>query len=330
MQYRGGNYLLPVNFAIDRPEQLPDQSVAVDALLNAMGEAGVSVVVLDACRDYPFGALHEAFGDGLAGVATKGETLVAYATAAGDTALDGAGPNSPYTSAFVAALELPGRDLESIFRTVRGKVREATNGRQIPWISGLLETSLVLRAGTVTEFAATTPILASVKSGDDPTAYIAAVHWSSISQSADPADFATFAATYSQGPLTELARARESQLLRDGQAPVMEAELGVGTLLAPSGGAVGVTPCDYYASDPFDPARLAPAVPWGLVNARQAARACAVAAAKDPSNPRLTFLLGRALDAAEHTTTQSRSTNDRPTSAMPPLSAVSASCIATA
>ena len=145
VQYRGGNYLLPVDFAIERPEQLPAQSLALEQLLNAMGQAGVSVVVLDACRDYPFGPLQEAFGDGLAGVATQGETLVAYATAAGETASDGAGPNSPYTGAFVAALEQPGRDLYDLFRTVRGKVREATAGRQIPWIAGSLETRLVLR-----------------------------------------------------------------------------------------------------------------------------------------------------------------------------------------
>src|SRR5690606_24197661 len=100
---------------------------------------------LDACRDYPFGSLAEAFGDGLANVATSGETLVAYATAAGQVALDGTGPNSPYTSALIAALELPGRDLYDVFRTVRAKVREATRGQQLPWITGSVETSLVLR-----------------------------------------------------------------------------------------------------------------------------------------------------------------------------------------
>ena len=90
----------------------------------------MAIVVLDACRDYPFGPLADAFGDGLANVATSGETLVAYATAAGQVAQDGTGPNSPYTSALITALELPGRDIYDVFRTVRAKVREATEGQQ--------------------------------------------------------------------------------------------------------------------------------------------------------------------------------------------------------
>jgi uncharacterized caspase-like protein len=94
----------------------------------------MAIVVLDACRDYPFGPLADAFGDGLANVATSGETLVAYATAAGQVAQDGTGPNSPYTSALITALELPGRDIYDVFRTVRAKVREAF-GQQIPWIT---------------------------------------------------------------------------------------------------------------------------------------------------------------------------------------------------
>ena len=155
IQYQGKNYLLPVDFKLDKAEDLPGTSLELSDALGALQEAqvGMAIVVLDACRDYPFGPLADAFGDGLANVATSGETLVAYATAAGQVAQDGTGPNSPYTSALITALELPGRDIYDVFRTVRAKVREATEGQQIPWITGSIESDLVLREPKVPAIA---------------------------------------------------------------------------------------------------------------------------------------------------------------------------------
>lgn len=299
VQFRGVNYLLPVDFAIERADELPKQSLVLDELLNAMGEAGVSVVVLDACRDYPFGPLHEAFGDGLAGVATKGETLVAYSTAAGDTALDGTGPNSPYTAAFVAALELPGRDLYDVFRTVRGKVREATGGRQIPWISGSLESRLVLREEEQAAQPEVQAAIATAEASGDPTADIAASYWTTIAQSADPADFAQFKAAYPQSPLAQLASLRQSELLAEGQTPVAALEVGDEIIRGPGGKTLKVTACDRWAADPDDATHVAPGVYRSLINTRQAIRACASAVAADPGNLRLLYQFGRALDSAE-------------------------------
>jgi len=59
------------------------------------------------------------------------ETLLAYAAAAGTTAADGTGRNSPYTSALLAHLEDPLETL-TLFRRVRARVLEATNGEQRP------------------------------------------------------------------------------------------------------------------------------------------------------------------------------------------------------
>ena len=299
VQFRGGNYLLPVDFAIDQADQLPAHSLVLDELLNAMGEASVSVVVLDACRDYPFGELKDAFGDGLAGVATKGETLVAYSTTAGETALDGTGPNSPYTSAFVAALELPGRDLYDVFRTIRGKVREATGGRQIPWISGSLESRLVLRPEGQGPEPEAQAAIAAAKASGDPTADVAAVYWTSIAQSADPADFRKFLEVYPQSPLAQLASLRQTELLADGQTPVAELEVGDELIRGPGGKTLTVTACDRWAADPDDPTHVAPGVYRGLINTRQAIRACAAAVAADPGNLRLIHQLARGLDSAE-------------------------------
>ena len=92
-------------------------------LSDARGElqeaqVGMAIVVLDACRDYPFGPLADAFGHGLANVATSGENLVASPRRQARWLRMGTCPKSRYTSALITALELLGRDIDHVFRTV--------------------------------------------------------------------------------------------------------------------------------------------------------------------------------------------------------------------
>lgn len=117
------------------------ETVTLDDVLAATTGASLRVVILDACRNNPlagsmqrtmarrsvsrgsFGELNEELlGD---------ETLVAYAAAAGTTAADGEGRNSPYTSALLAHLEEP-LELLTLFRRVRARVLASTDGEQRP------------------------------------------------------------------------------------------------------------------------------------------------------------------------------------------------------
>ena len=59
------------------------------------------------------------------------ETLVAYAAAAGTTAADGRGRNSPYAAALLSHLETL-LEIGLLFRRVRAQVLAATNGGQRP------------------------------------------------------------------------------------------------------------------------------------------------------------------------------------------------------
>lgn len=289
VQYQGTNYLLPTDFELEQGGDLRQHSVSIDGVLQSMDQAGVGLklVILDSCRDYPFGEVNEAFGQGLASVATSGETLVAYATAAGQWALDGQGPNSPYTSALISALELPGHDIYDVFRTVRAKVREATDGKQLPWISGSIETQIVFRE------AEPRP----ARGPSDLT--LASVHWNTIKASADPADFSKFLQLYPQSDYGSAAVERMDLLTSRGERSPGPILVDAEVLDSPSGQALQVTPCDLWVADPFDPKRVAEGVEWGLVNTRQALRACAAAVAENPDSPRLNFQLGRALDIAE-------------------------------
>ena len=54
------------------------------------------------------------------------KTLVTYAAAAGTTAADGRGRNSPYTAALLSHLDAP-LEIGLLFRRVRAQVLAATN-----------------------------------------------------------------------------------------------------------------------------------------------------------------------------------------------------------
>jgi uncharacterized caspase-like protein len=60
-------------------------------------------------------------------------TLIAYAQKAGQTADDGEGTNSPYTSALLKHLATPGLDIELALRRVRDDVLKTTRNRQEPF-----------------------------------------------------------------------------------------------------------------------------------------------------------------------------------------------------
>ena len=137
----GVNYLVPVDARLERDVDVRFEAVALDDVLVSTTGASLRLVVLDACRNNPlarsmqrtgasrsvsrgsFGNLDESL--------LGNETLVAYAAAAGTTAADGTGRNSPYTSALLAYLEEP-VELLTLFRQVRAQVLATTNGEQRP------------------------------------------------------------------------------------------------------------------------------------------------------------------------------------------------------
>lgn len=290
IQKNGVNWLLPLDFEIARDTDVSTIALGIDEVLNAFDAVAdvTKIVVMDACRDYPLGDAEEAFGNGLAAVISQGETLIAYATLAGELARDGAGPNSPYTGALVSALDIEGMELLDVFRTVRYKVRSATQGQQLPWVSGSLTAQIILNKDEGQDDSLELLELAAL----DP---IQAVHWQAISRSSDPGDFRMFIATYGETPVREIAQQRQDELARlNPNLPEIEVNFGNQPGLGSQ-----LTPCDYWASDPLDPKRLAPGVAWGLVNTRNAIRDCSVALANDPENIRLAFLLARSLDIAE-------------------------------
>ncbi len=135
------NYLVPVDAAVRRPEDIQKSCVDLSLLIEGINKASnpMNVVILDACRDNPFGADARLEARGLSQMDAPHSTLLAYATAPGNVASDGEGANGIYTENLLREMKAPDAKIEDIFKRVRLHVRRRTNGQQIPWESTSLE-----------------------------------------------------------------------------------------------------------------------------------------------------------------------------------------------
>ena len=142
----GMNYLIPVDAILDRDSDAYDEAITLDRVLQVIEPARkLRLVILDACRDNPFArtmkrtVASRALGRGLAGVEPgKPNTLIAFAAKGGSTADDGAGSNSPFTTALLKHLTTPGLDLRKAFGLIRDDVIKATGNKQEPFVYGSL------------------------------------------------------------------------------------------------------------------------------------------------------------------------------------------------
>lgn len=155
LQIDGRNYLVPVDAHLDGSRKLADDLIDLDFVLAGLDDKlRTSVIVLDACRDNPFRekpGVADATGrsvevraglaspSGLGGAATSGTgTLLAFATAPGQVALDGEGANSPFSAALARHISTPGLEVQQMLTRVRSEVVAATRGRQVPWSNSSL------------------------------------------------------------------------------------------------------------------------------------------------------------------------------------------------
>ena len=142
----GSNYLIPVDARLERDDDVYDEAFSLDRILATVEPAKrLRLVILDACRDNPFAQKMKktlatrAIGRGLAKIEPEGSnTLIAYSAKAGSTAQDGAGKDSPFTTALANHLTTPGLDIRRAFGFVRDDVLKTTNNRQEPYVYGSL------------------------------------------------------------------------------------------------------------------------------------------------------------------------------------------------
>jgi hypothetical protein len=138
LQVRGTNYLVPVTANPTREADVDFQMVDVALVLRQMESAGtkLNIVMLDACRNNPFGGRGlRATDGGLAQLRAPEGTLLSYATQPGNVALDGDDGHSPYTRALAETMQKPGLDVFQTFNQVGLAVKRTTGSSQQPWVS---------------------------------------------------------------------------------------------------------------------------------------------------------------------------------------------------
>lgn len=137
VEVKGRNYFIPVNADIQREDEIADQGLDVSLILEKMSTAGkgVNILIVDACRDDPFGRSFRSTSRGLAQMDAPRGTIIAYATSPGKVAADGDARerNSPYTKHLIKAMQSPNKPIEQVFKEVRRAVQNETKNQQIPW-----------------------------------------------------------------------------------------------------------------------------------------------------------------------------------------------------
>jgi hypothetical protein len=135
VEVKGRNYFIPVNADIMREDEIADQWLDVELVLEKMSTAskGVNILIVDACRNDPFGRSFKSASLGLAQMDAPRGTIIAYATSPGKVAADGEGRNSPYTKNLIKAMQQPNKPIEQVFKEVRRAVQEETKNQQTPW-----------------------------------------------------------------------------------------------------------------------------------------------------------------------------------------------------
>ncbi len=138
LQNDNENYIVPVDAELQYQDDIarycfPIQKMVLTQMENT--NSRMNIVILDACRNNPFPALHRGIGEaqGLGELKKARGAFIAYATSPGSVASDGTGRNGLYTQELIKAMNKPGRTIEQVFKEVRASVLKQSGDRQNPW-----------------------------------------------------------------------------------------------------------------------------------------------------------------------------------------------------
>jgi len=221
VQSFGANYLLPVDTSLTNAADLDLVALEASAVLRQMASARnrTNIVILDACRNNPFEAIPSLNDNGLAEMKAPTGTYLAYATAPGSVALDGVQRNSPFTSALADEMTNEGLKIEEVFKNVRVKVIEETDGAQTPWDTSSMTNDFVFKPGVQLT----------------PEEIEEQQLWRSVERSRDPVQITLFLRSFPSGRHRADARALLSDVLQEelSAAPEPSAEPDVVAAPAP-------------------------------------------------------------------------------------------------
>lgn len=214
LQFGGINYLAPVDAKLADEADLR-RLVRLDDIVTEVQQAkSLRILVVDACRDNPLAdQLRRSIGTtralplqrGLAKIDTPLGMIVAYSTQAGQTAEDGDGRNSPYTTAFLKHIEEQ-EEIGTIFRQVSEDVYAETKQRQLPELSLSIIGRFYLRGKITVSSPPSTP------ADNADVCVLAESHWKSVEEIDTIAAYQDHVARFPNCAFVGLARAKIEKL----------------------------------------------------------------------------------------------------------------------
>jgi hypothetical protein len=215
MEIRDENWLIPIDAELRLDASASQEAISLGNVMPIISRARkLGLVILDACRDNPFGRQmllsqpgRAVAPRGLVPVEPPNSVLVAFAAKHGTTADDGSGRNSPFTTALLHNLETPGLEINYLFRNVHDEVYSATQHQQEPYIYGTLSKEpIYLKPETGLQLAATTSV------GPISTDDQAERAWANIKDTQDPGVLETFIKHFGGSFYGDLASKKLNQL----------------------------------------------------------------------------------------------------------------------
>ncbi len=214
------NYLAPIDAKVDTADQLRQHCVDLGLLLKALGGSVKNqtfIIILDACRDNPFGSTYRPEQAGLAQFDAPVGSLLAYATSPGKGAADesSSGKNGLYTEHLLRELSKRGTRIEDALKRVRLNVRLASRGMQVPWETTSLENDVFL-------FNDGQSKLSDAELERQIEADLAA--WTSIKASRKLDDWVAYLRTFPNGRFAEIAQMRVARLMEESEKAAIAAK----------------------------------------------------------------------------------------------------------
>ncbi|MCF8169350.1 MAG: caspase family protein [Rhodoferax sp.] len=201
VQVRGENFLVSTDSDIRNEDEVADDSVNANVILEKMQNAGnrMNLIILDACRNNPFANKSRNAASGLANMSAPSGSIVAFSTAPGSVASDGAGKNGLYTEHLAKVIRESDLSVEEVFKKVRAAVRKESNNQQTPWENTALEGQFYFR----------TPLPAPAQdiNGVGPTP-LEMVFWDSAKAATTSPELVAYLKRFPTGFFSELAKAR--------------------------------------------------------------------------------------------------------------------------
>jgi uncharacterized caspase-like protein len=212
------NYLLPVDAVVQKQEDMKQRCVDLSLLLGQLSAAKdkTFVIILDACRNNPFGSAYRPEQKGLSQFDAPVGSLLAYATAPGNVASDGDGQNGLYTENLVRELSQRGTRIEDALKRVRLNVRLASHGAQIPWETTSLEGDVFIFNDGQKKLSETE--LEKLVEAD-------VTEWARIKSSKKADDWVGYLRSFPNGRFAEIAQMRLARLLAEDEKLVAEKRL---------------------------------------------------------------------------------------------------------